>query len=304
LIVFAYFVNASGTRSVGLVSIVMAVLKVGGIALFGVSALWASGISFDATGGDAGTAGFVASVALSILAFKGFTTITNSGAEITKPHQNVGRAIVLSIAICVVVYLLVAFAVGSSLPLARIVAAKDYALAEAAQPALGQTGFYLTVALALVATASGLIASVFAVSRMLAMLTDMKMIPHSHFGMPGTIKDHTLVYTVVIAGFLTVFFDLSRIASLGAIFYLVMDIIIHLGVFRQLRDEIGARGWVLLTAIVLDAVVLAAFAAMKWQSDPLIVVIGLVGMALVFLFVRVFLARNRVREDYHDHHRK
>ena len=98
-------------------------------------------------------------------------------------------------------------------------------------PPSGKTGFYLTVALALVATASGLIASVFAVSRMLAMLTDMKMIPHSHFGMPGTIKDHTLVYTVVIAGFLTVFFDLSRIASLGAFFYLVMDMIIHSGRF-------------------------------------------------------------------------
>ena len=180
--------------------------------------------------------------------------------------------------------------------------AKDYALAEAAQPALGQTGFYLTVALALVATASGLIASVFAVSRMLAMLTDMKMIPHSHFGMPGTIKDHTLVYTVVIAGFLTVFFDLSRIASLGAFFYLVMDIIIHFGVFRHLRAEIGARGWVLLTAIALDVVVLTAFAGMKWQSDPFIAVIGIVGMALVFLFIRVFLARNPVREGAHDHH--
>jgi hypothetical protein len=132
----------------------------------------------------------------------------------------------------------------------------------------------------------------------------MKMIPHSHFGMPGTIKDHTLVYTVVIAGFLTVFFDLGRIASLGAFFYLVMDIIIHLGVLRHLREEIGAQGWVLLTAIALDVMVLAAFAAMKWQSDPLIVVIGLVGMALVFLFVRLFLARNPVKEDDHDHHQK
>jgi amino acid transporter len=281
LIVFAYLVNASGTRSVGLFSIAMAVLKVGGIALFGAAGLWVSGISFEVTGGDMGA---------------------NSGAEITSPHRNVGRAIVLSIAICVVVYLLVAFAVGSSLSLERIVAAKDYALAEAARPALGQAGFYLTVALALVATASGLIASVFAVSRMLAMLTDMKMIPHSHFGMPGRIKDHTLVYTVVIAGFLTVFFDLSRIASLGAFFYLVMDIIIHMGVFRHLRREIGAHGWVLLTAIALDAVVLAAFAAMKWRSDPLIVVIGIVGMALVFLFVRVFLARNPVSEGAHDQH--
>lgn len=170
LIVFAYLVNASGTRSVRLVSIVMAVPKFGGIALFGVSALWASGLSFEATSGDAGATGFVASVVLSIHGFKGFTTITNSGAVVTDPHHNVGRAIVLSIAICVVVYLFVAFAVGSSLPLDRIVAAKDYALTEAAQPALGQTGFYLTVALALVATASDLIASVFAVSRMLAML--------------------------------------------------------------------------------------------------------------------------------------
>jgi amino acid transporter len=301
LIVFAYLVNVSGNRSVGLLSIVMAVLKVGGIALFGAAGLWASGINLQVTGGDASAGGFVASVALSILAFKGFTTITNSGAEVSNPHRNVGRAIILSIAICVIVYLLVAFAVGSSLPLDRIVAAKDYALAAAAQPALGQTGFYLTVALALLATASGLIASVFAVSRMLAMLTDMKMIPHSHFGMPGKIKDHTLVYTVVIAAFLTVFFDLSRIASLGALFYLVMDIIIHWGVYRYVRHEIGARGWVLLTAIALDVVVLAAFLAVKWTSDPMIVVVGVVGIVLVFLFERIFLKRNPVDEGAHEH---
>jgi amino acid transporter len=303
MIVVAYLVNVSGSRLVGLLSIIMAVLKVGGIAIFSVAVLWASGIRFEATGGDAGGTGFVASVALSILAFKGFTTITNSGAEVTDPHRNVGRAIVLSIAICVVVYLLVAFAfaVGASLPLDRIVAAKDYALTEAAEPALGKTGFYLTVALALVATASGLIASVFAVSRMLTMLTEMKMIPHSHFGMPGTIKDHTLVYTVVIAGFLTVFFDLSRIASLGAFFYLVMDIIIHWGVFRNLRHDIGARGWVMLSAIALNAVVLAAFATMKWQSDPLIVILGIVGLTMVFLFERVFLARNPIDQAKHDH---
>ena len=302
LIVFAYAVNAAGNRSVGLLSQIMAAIKVGGIALFGIAALSAGGVSFEAGGGgdDAGAGGFVASIALAILAFKGFTTITNSGAEITEPHRNVGRAIVVSIAVCVVVYLLVALGVGSSLPLERIVAAKDYALAEAAEPALGQAGFYLTVALALVATASGVVASIFAVSRMLAMLTDMKLVPHSHFGMPGTIRDHTLVYTVVIAGFLTVFFDLSRIASLGAFFYLVMDVLIHWGVFRNLRETIGARGWVMLTAIGLDAVVLAAFAALKWQTDRPIVLIALAGMAAVFGFERVYLARRRPRTETHD----
>ncbi len=302
LIIFAYLVNVSGNRSVGLFSIVMAVLKVGGIALFGAAAIWASGFSFAASSEEAGNfalSGFVASVALSILAFKGFTTITNSGAEITDPHRNVGKSIMYSIGACVVVYLLVAYAVGSSLSLNQIVAAKDYALAEAAAPALGQTGFYLTVVLAVVATASGLIASVFAVSRMLAMLTDMKLIPHSHFGMPGVIRDHTLVYTVVIAGFLTVFFDLSRIASLGAFFYLVMDILIHWGVYKNLRDEINAKGWVMLTAIALDILVLSAFTVLKWQSDPMIVGIAVLGMVLVFGFESIYL---RGRQKFHHEH--
>lgn len=184
LIVFAYLVNISGNRSVGLFSIIMAFLKIGGIAAFGIVALAASRFAFEPASGSLAILpipGFAASIALSILAFKGFTKITNSGAEIVDPQRNVGRAIILSISICLVVYLLVAFAVGSSLSLEEIIAAKDYSLAEAARPTLGLYGFYFTIALAVIATASGLLASVFAVSRMLAMLTEMKMIPHSHF---------------------------------------------------------------------------------------------------------------------------
>jgi amino acid transporter len=190
-----------------------------------------------------------------------------------------------------VVYLLVAFGVGSSLTIEGIIEARDYSLAEAAEPALGQAGFLLTVLLAAIATASGLLASVFAVSRMLAMLTDMEMIPHSHFGMSGPIQRHTLVYTVVIASVLAVFFDLGRIASLGAFFYLVMDMVIHWGVFRFRRQEVGAAGIVLLTALTLDAVVLAAFTATKLQNDPAIVLYAALAICGVFGFERVYLRR-------------
>lgn len=294
VILFAFLVNISGNRSVGLVSIIMAVFKIGGIALFGIVALWSGGFSFPEGSSSAGgfnPTGFLASVALSILAFKGFTTITNSGGEITNPHRNVGRTIMISIAICVVVYLLVAFAVGSNLTIDQIVAAKDYSLAEAASPALGQYGFYFTVALAAVATASGVLASVFAVSRMLAMLTDMKMIPHSHFGMSGPIRSHTLVYTVVLASTLAVFFDLTRIASLGAFFYLVMDMLVHWGVYRHLRHEIAANGAILLCALAFDAIVLAAFTTMKLGSDPMIVLYAAVGISAVFIYERIYLSR-------------
>ncbi len=69
-----------------------------------------------------------------------------------------------------------------------------------------------------------------------------------------------------------------------------MDILIHLGVFRSVRREIGARGWVLITTIVLDVVVLSVFGANKLQSDPFIMIAAVVAIAVVFGFERLYLA--------------
>ena len=304
LILAAFAINVAGNNVIGNVSKFTAALKIGGILIFALIALWAAGFSFQpAESGNTETGslgGFLAGTALAILAYKGFTTITNSGDEVKDPNRNVGRAIMISLAICTVVYLLVCFAVGSTLSVPEIISAKDYALAEAARPALGNYGLWFTVAIAIIATASGLLASLFAVSRMLAMLTDMNLVPHSHFGMPGTIQRHTLVYTGVLAGLLAAFFDLSRIASLGAIFYLVMDMLVHWGVYRHLRKEIGAKGSVLLAAIAADGVILVAFAGVKLDSDPAIVVIGAVLIAAVFGLEALFLRRKRVA-DGNDH---
>jgi len=301
LLIFAFIINISGNRMIGTFSFIMSLLKIGGIAAFGIIGLWISGISFEgmnAAPADSGSAvGFLAAVALAILAYKGFTTITNSGSEIVDPHRNVGRAIILSIVICVVVYFLVAMAVAMNLSLPEIIAAKNFALAEAARPAFGDFGLWFTVILAIIATVSGLIASAFAVSRMLAMLTDMKLVPHSHFGMPGDVQKHTLVYTIALAMFLTVFFDLSRIASLGAIFYLIMDMAVHWGVFRYLRHKINANAFVLITAIVLDAVVLGAFLWMKAQSDMLVIYVAFAGIAFIFAGERIFLKHYKDKKD-------
>jgi len=289
LIAAAFVVNLLGNEVIGGLSKLTAIIKIAGIAVFAGIGLWVSGMSFDTLTGDGspsnargGVGGFLAAVALSILAYKGFTTITNSGDEIEEPTKNVGRSIILSLLICTGLYLLVTLAVAGNLSVDEIIAARDSSLAEAARPAVGEWGEWLTIALAIVATISGLIASMFAVSRMLAMLTDMNLVPHRHFGMPGRVQKHTLVYTAVLALALTVFFDLSRIASLGAIFYIVMDMAIHWGVFRYLRAELNARAWVLLTALTLDAVVLGAFLYLKLTTDPLVVGVGVGSMALIF----------------------
>lgn len=305
LIIFAFLVNIASNKIIGSISSVTAILKIGGILIFSFAILWTAGFTLQftqsASENMASPTGFIAGIALAILAFKGFTTITNSGGEVVNPEKNIGRAIMISLGICLLVYMAVAFAVGSTLGIDEIAAAKDYALAEAARPAFGDYGVWFTVAIAIVATASGLLASVFAVSRMLAMLTEMELIPHRHFGMPGGIQKHTLVYTVVAAGLLAAFFDLSRIASLGAIFYLVMDIVIHWGVFRYLREEVEAQGWILLSALFFDVVVLGAFLKMKANSDPWIIFIAFGGIIVIAGFEKYYLSNKRGSTDTSVH---
>jgi len=300
ILVFAFLLNVSGNRLIGLFSLVMAFIKIAGIVIFALGGLWVAGASFESTEinvSGTSASGFIAAMALAILAYKGFTTITNSGSEIINPHRNVGRAIIISIVICVVVYFLVAVAVAMNLTIPEIIAAKDYALAQAARPAFGKYGLRFTVGIAIVATVSGVIASVFAVSRMLAMLTEMRLVPHSHFGMPGDIQKHTLVYTVVIAIVLTIFFDLSRIASLGAIFYIIMDIAVHWGIFRYIRKEIKANAFILLSAIVFDIVILGVFLTLKAKSDVIVIYAAAIGMIIIFFGERIFL-RNHIDSEH------
>jgi amino acid transporter len=295
LLIVAYIINVSGNKVIEKTSQLMAVIKIAGIIVFAIGGLWAAhftlGDLLPSTVETSGysAASYIGAIALSILAYKGFTTITNSGGEITKPHKNVGKSIIISLLICTVVYFLVAIAVNSSLSISEIVKAKDYSLAEAARPAFGKYGLYFTVGIAIVATISGVIASIFAVSRMTAMLTDMKLIPHSHLGMSGSVQKHMLLYIVVIAISLTIFFDLSRIASIGAIFYLVMDMIVHWGVYKHLRKEVNANGIILISALLLDLVVLSAFVWVKASSDIFVVIVSAIGVVLVFAGEKCFL---------------
>jgi len=150
-----------------------------------------------------------------------------------------------------------------------------------------------TILLAIIATVSGVIASTFAVSRMLAMLTNMKLVPHRHFRMPGTIQNHTLVYTILLAIFLTVFFDLTRIAALGAILYLLMDIAVHWGVYKNLKTKIKANPLIVLTAILLDLIVLIAFLSIKAQSDMFVIYAAVVVIVSVLVLEKYYLRGNK-----------
>lgn len=300
LLAVAFGVNVAGNRAMQASQRVMAVVKIVGLGVFAVAGVWfAAAANFtNGSGADiaASPQGFLAAVALAILAYKGFTTITNSGGEIENPHRNTGRAIVISLAICTVVYLAIALAVAGNLTLGEIIAAENFSLAEAARPAFGDTGVWFTVILAVVATASGVMASVFAASRMLAMLSRMHQVPHRHFGMPGTVRTHTTVYTVGFAMVLTAAFDLREIAALGAIYYLLMDVAIHWGLLRHLRSRIEFRPAVVVAAMILDLVVLGAFVWVNATEAPLGLWVAAGGI-VVIVGAQLLFMRSHTRAD-------
>ena len=191
--------------------------------------------------------------------------------------------------------------------MAEIIETQDYSLAAAARPALGEYGVWFTIAIAMMATAGGILASIFAVSRMLAMLTEMKLVPHRHFGMPGSIQKHTLVYTVILGLILTAFFDLSRIAALGIVFYLIMDIAIHWGVLRHLRIDINANSWVPAIAIFLDLLALGGFVWVKLNTDPFVIGVAVATMIAIAVSEQIFLKKSPKsaqanQEESHAHH--
>ena len=299
LVIVSLLINILSNKWIQSFSFVMAIIKAVGLMALAVGGLAASGISLPSLESGAmetSPLNFIGAVAVGVLAFKGFTTITNSGGEITNPNKNVGRAIIISLAICVAIYILVTLAVGSSLSLDEILNAKNYSLAEAARPTYGELGVSLTVLIAIIATVSGIIASMFAVSRMLTMLTEMELVPHSHFGMPGSIHKHILVYIAVMAGALTIVFDVSRIAALGAFYYIAMDFMIHYGVLKNAnRDEVSFNPSVLKASMGVDLIILIGLIYIKGKDDPILLGITIVSMILIYILEKLFLKANKIK---------
>ncbi|AOT05647.1 amino acid permease [Arthrobacter sp. U41] len=302
-IALAAVVNIFGNTLVERSATVTAVAKIVGIAALAIAGLLAAGWSSLGTalsGGSGeppqqGFIGFLAGTTLCILAYKGFTTITNQGGDIKEPKKNIGRSITISLAVCTVIYLLLTVSVVGSLSVPQIIESRDYALARAAEPLFGTWGVGLTIALAVVATLSGLLASIYSVSRLYAMLQEMKQAP----GLPDKIKHQPLLITAGLAILVTVFFDLTQIASLGALLYISMDIAVHVGIIRHLHQDIGARRWVPVVAIVLDVVVMTAFIIVKAGQDLLMLAVA-AALSLTIFLAQWWAVRHRDQDAEAD----
>jgi len=232
------------------------------------------------------------SLAVTFFAYEGFRVITNAAEDMPDPARTLPRAILTAIALVMVLYVAVAFAVYGNLPVDQAIAAKDYALAEAARPLFGETGFIIVAIAALLSTTSAINASLYAATNVTYQLARYGEIPTA-FGRPIGHSREGLVISSALIIALALAFDLSQIAAIGAISTLIIHMTIHVGHLRLVR-ETGAALWLIVLAVAanLSAIILSVV-YLSTRSPMLIVWIA--GFFVVSLVLEILLRRVTAR---------
>ena len=225
------------------------------------------------------------SLATTFFAYEGFRIITNAAEDMPDPARTLPRAIMTSIALVMVLYVAVAFAVFGNLSAQEVVKAQDFALAEAARPAFGTIGFTIMAVAALLSTSSAINASLYSVTNVTYQLARLGELPCA-FGVPIAHSRQGLVISSAAIMVMAVFFDLSSIAAIGAISTLIIHMIVHIGHVR-LVDKTGASLWMIWTAIGvnLGAIILSVVYLSGMRPEILFWITGFFAAAFGLEFI-------------------
>jgi amino acid transporter len=225
----------------------------------------------------------IASVALTFFAYMGFNVITFTAGDLRDPSHDLPRAMTGALGITGLTYVLIALAVFGTLTVDEVIEYGPTAIAEAARPALGDFGFTLMAATAMLSTAGATNATLYASGNMTGMLANVGLFP-SFFG-PGHRfgpKAGLLItggVVLVVANLV----DLSSIASVGSATALVLFLIICAAAYK-LRENTGSNVVMIGLATLVTAVVLVAFSIDTLRNAPetftAMILIGVVAIVL------------------------
>ncbi|WP_331774379.1 APC family permease [Sulfurospirillum sp. 1612] len=172
---------------------------------------------------------------LTFFAFQGFSVITNSVEDMENPKKIMLKSMILSVVLVGILYLAVSVAVFGTLSLPEIIQSKDFALAKAAQPIFGAIGFKIIAATALLATASAINATLYAITQISYTLAKEGTLPdvyerHIFHNTEGLIISALLIVPMIL------FLDLSQIASIAAIIVLLIQGFTHIGHLLKIKE--------------------------------------------------------------------
>jgi len=75
-----------------------------------------------------------------------------------------------------------------------------------------------------------------------------------------------------------------------------MDIAIHWGLFRLLKNKVKFNPIIPIIAIIMDVVILGAFLYLKYITDPFVIIVATIGIIIIFLFQYLFM-KSHTDED-------
>ena len=262
-------INLYGVKASGGTELILVGIKVAILALFAVAGLMTIQSDHLLPVMNQGTGGLIMGAALIFVAYEGFELIPNAVNEMKDPEKNLGRAIFIAIIITIIIYIFVSLVAVGNLTPAEISKYKEYALAVAAKPALGQAGFLLIGLGALLSTSSAINATLFGTARLGMAMAQDEELPRAFSNTERT-KPVPWVSLLAISLVTLVFVniaDLTIISSFASSTFLLIFIAINLSAIR-LSKTIKANVWAPGLGMLLAGASWVVLMGYLWRHDP------------------------------------
>jgi amino acid transporter len=204
---------------------------------------------------------------LLFIGYEGFGLVTNAAADMRDPRKMLPRALYISVILVIALYLAVSLTVTGNLSDYEIEQARDYALAEAAKPFLGEFGFRLVAIAALFSTASAINATLFGSANVCYMIARDGELPvglsrTEWRGATGGLLLTAALVLVVMLGF-----DLSGIAMMGSAAFLLIYAAVNAGHLKVL-EQTGANALIVWLSLLTCLAMFAVLCAYIYQEQP------------------------------------
>jgi len=274
-LISASFVSRSETAIVAIKIVLLVLIVVSGFSYVDPGRLspnqWGSGLSIIVAG------------MIIFVAYEGFELIANAAEEIRNPAVNLPRALYGSVLSVIVLYILIAITTVGTVPQEQLMVAKDYALAVAAKPALGQVGFTIVSVAALLATFSAINATIYGNARLGYIIAKEGELPEILEEEVGTIPFMGIVIITLLSLLMGNLIDLTDIAIIGSASFLLIFTIVNISAFK-LQKRIRGNRWIILAAAGAS---LAAFITLlihtyRTNIRAIWVFIAFIGISVLF----------------------
>jgi amino acid transporter len=260
-------VNALGARLMGEGETIVVAIKLAILVIFAATGLYfmkPANLSPDLW---PGAQSILFGAGVLFIGYEGFGLITNAAGDMRDPKTMLPRALYVAVILVIVLYLAVSLTVTGNLSDADIERARDYALAEAAKPFLGETGFRLIAIAALFSTASAINATLFGAANICFMIARDGELPTRLALIEWKQATGGLLLTAALVVVVMLCFDLAGIAMMGSAAFLLLYAAVNAGHLRLLQQT-GANAAIMWLSLLTCLAMFAVLGVYTWQQQP------------------------------------